>query len=151
MAVRLEFSGSSVIAAARERVWARLIDPHFVAQSIPGLESVQLVDPHHFLIKSALGVGPVRLELTIDTELLDLQEPERAQLRARASASGSSVTMSSAVRLTAVEDGRTILDWTATVEIDGTLAGLGPRMLEGIAHKLTTEFWTSFARRAAEP
>jgi hypothetical protein len=147
MPVRLEFSGSELIGVTRQRVWERLVDPHFVAQSIPGVESVRIDDPHHFQIKSVLGVGPVRLELTIDGEFRDLREPEHAGLRAAAAASGSTVTLSSDVRLTAVEDDRTILDWATTVEVDGTLAGLGSRMLESIAHKLTTEVWTGFARR----
>ena len=147
MALQLEFSGSPDIAAARETVWRRLVDPHFVAKSIPGVESMRMVGPDRLQIASAIGVGPVQLHLTGEIELFDLVEPERAGLRASATASGTTAEVVSAVRLEDAGPGRTVLHWTATAEIKGTLAVLGGSLLEGIARKLTTDFWTDFARR----
>ena len=152
MSLRLEFAGSPYIAAPLDTVWRRLIDPHFVATSAPGVESVRVVAPGRFEIASALGIGPVKLHLTIDVEIFDLVELESARLRASASASGSTVKVESAVRLAPVDGSDTLLDWTATTEVDGALAALGTRLMEGVARRLTSDFWVDFARRVeAEP
>src|SRR5690348_9002998 len=103
MSLQLEFSGSPAIATARQMVWRRLVDPDFVAKSAPGVTSVQIVAPGHFQIASTLGIGPVKLPLTIDVELFDLVEPEHAQLRVSISTTGSTVQVLSTVQLAAVD------------------------------------------------
>jgi uncharacterized protein len=148
MPLRLEFSGSPTVSADRAAVWRHLLDPHFVAASVPGLESVRILSPERFQIVAALRYGPMKVDLAVEVELSDLVEPERARLRASVDASGSTVTALSDVRLGAPSPDQTLLDWSATVEIDGMLAGLGSPFVDGIARKLTADFWTDFARRA---
>jgi carbon monoxide dehydrogenase subunit G len=58
------------------------------------------------------------------------------------------VDVVSSVRLEDAGAGRTRLDWAATCSVSGVVAGLGARMLEGTARRLTEDFWTDFARRA---
>ena len=65
-------------------------------------------------------------------------------------ASGSAVDTVSNVRLETLGKGRTRLNWAATTTISGTVASLGPRLLEGIAKRLTEDFWTDFARRVGQ-
>jgi carbon monoxide dehydrogenase subunit G len=38
----------------------------------------------------------------------------------------------------------------ATSEVNGKVASVGARLLEGTARRLTEEFWTDFARRIGE-
>jgi carbon monoxide dehydrogenase subunit G len=147
--MRLEFAGAPEITAPRQTVWERLMDPTFVAASAPGVESVEAVDPTHFRVISGVGVGPVRVRFQLDVELADLVPPERLRMTALGRAPGSSVDTVSSVRLEPIGDGRTRLDWAATTTISGTIAGLGPRILEWTARRLTEEFWTDFARRVS--
>ena len=145
--MRLHFTGAPEIAATRTEVWKRLLDPMFVAQSAPGVESVDAVDPTHFKVISAFGVGAVKLRFTLNVELADVVEPERATMRARGKAPGSNVDVVATVRLEDAGPGRVRLDWTADSDVSGTVAGVGARLLEGTARKLTEQFWTDFARR----
>ena len=145
--MRLHFTGAPEIAATRTQVWKRLLDPTFVAQSAPGVESVDAVDPSHFKVISAFGVGAVKLRFTLNVELADVVEPERATMRARGKAPGSNVDVVATVRLEDAGPGRVRLDWTADSDVSGTVAGVGARLLEGTARKLTEQFWTDFARR----
>ncbi|HVD33342.1 MAG TPA: SRPBCC domain-containing protein, partial [Gemmatimonadales bacterium] len=87
--MKLEFSGSPAIAAPRERVWERLMDPHFVAQSAPGVESVEAVDPTHFKVISGFGIGSIRVRFTMDVELFDIDAGKSAKMRVRGKAPGS--------------------------------------------------------------
>ena len=81
--MKLEFSGSPEIAAPRDRVWQRLMDPHFVAQSAPGVESVEVIDPTHFKVISGFGVGSIKVRFTMDVELFDVVPGRSARMRVR--------------------------------------------------------------------
>lgn len=147
--MKLEFSGAPEITAPRGKVWERLMDPHFVAASAPGVESVEAVDPHRFKVVSGVGVGPVRVRFQLDVELSDVVAPERLRMSALGRAPGSAVDTVSSVRLEPLGEHRTRLVWAATTTITGTVAGLGTRLLEGVARRLTENFWTDFARRVS--
>jgi carbon monoxide dehydrogenase subunit G len=144
--MKLQFSGDPVITAPRRIVWDRLTDPDFIARSAPGVESVQAVDPTHFTVVSGLGLGPMKVRFTLDVELFDIVEPESLKMRSVARGPGSVVDVVSAVRLEDEPTG-TRLNWSATSDVNGTVASLGPRLIEGTARMMTEHFWTDFARR----
>jgi len=147
--MRMDFAGSPEISAPRRTVWARLMDADFVAASGPGVESVVRIDPTHYQVISGLGVGPVRVRFTLDVELSDIVEGRQLTMRARGKAPGSTVDVVSALRLDESGAARTRLNWAATSDLNGTLASLGGRLLEGTARRLTEGFWTDFARRVS--
>jgi carbon monoxide dehydrogenase subunit G len=79
--MKLHFSGAPEITSSRSHVWKRLLDPSFVAKSAPGVESVEAIDPTHYKVISAFGVGAIKLRFALSVELLDIVEPERATMR----------------------------------------------------------------------
>jgi carbon monoxide dehydrogenase subunit G len=148
--MKLEFSGSPAIAAPRERVWERLMDPHFVAQSAPGVESVEAVDPTHFKVISGFGLGSIRVRITMDVELFDIDAGKSAKMRVRGKAPGSAIDVVSKLQVDDAGSGGTQLNWSATSEVSGTVASVGARLMEGTARKLTEQFWTDFAQRVSQ-
>ena len=148
--MKLEFSGSPAIAAPRERVWERLMDPHFVAQSAPGVESVEAVDPTHFKVISGFGIGSIRVRFTMDVELFDIDAGKSAKMRVRGKAPGSAIDVVSNLQVDDAGSGGTQLKWSATSEVSGTVANVGARLMEGTARKLTEQFWTDFAQRVSQ-
>ncbi len=146
--MKLEFAGAPVIDAPRRVVWAKLTDPDFIAASAPGVETVETVDATHFNVVSGLGVAAVRLQFRLEVELSDIVDGERLRMVALGRGPGSEVDVVSSVRLEDAGPDRTRLNWAATCTIGGVLAGLGTRLLEGTARRLTEDFWTDFARRA---
>jgi carbon monoxide dehydrogenase subunit G len=146
--MKFEFSGAPVISASRQVVWDRLTDPNFVAASAPGLESVQARDSTHYTVVSGVGLGAMRISFNVDVELFDIVEREALSMRSRGNGAGSVVEVLSAVRLEDA-DGGTRLDWRAVSDVSGAVAGLGGRLVEGVARMLTEQFWTDFARRVS--
>jgi carbon monoxide dehydrogenase subunit G len=148
--MKLEFSGSPTIDAPRERVWERLMDPRFVAQSAPGVESVETIDPTHFKVISGFGVGSIKLRFAMDVELFDIVDGERAKMRVRGKAPGSAIDVISSMQIDDAGPGSSYLNWSATSEVSGTVASVGARLMEGTARKLTQQFWADFARRVSQ-
>jgi carbon monoxide dehydrogenase subunit G len=114
------------------------------------VESVDVIDPTHFTVISAFGVGAVKARLTLDGELFDLVPGTSAKMRLRGQPPGSAVDMLSSIEIQEAGPGRVRLNWHAQTELNGTIANFGSRLIEGIARKLTELFWTDFARRVAE-
>jgi carbon monoxide dehydrogenase subunit G len=148
--MKLEFSGSPTIAAPRERVWQRLMDPHFVAQSAPGIESVDPIDPTHFKVISGFGVGSIKVRFAMDVELFDVVDRESAKMRVRGKAPGSAIDVVSSMQIADAGSSGSQLNWSATSEVSGTVASVGARLMAGTARKLTEQFWTDFARRVSQ-
>ncbi len=143
--MRLSFSGAPEVAAPIDQVWPRIIDPHFVAEHGPGVESVEVTDERHFKVITALGVAATKLRFGMDVELTEVEEPKHLTMKARGKAPGSAVEVSATLDLEAIDASRTRLHWKADSEISGTVASVGARLMEGTARKLTEQFWTKFA------
>jgi carbon monoxide dehydrogenase subunit G len=148
--MKLEFSGSPTIAAPRERVWERLMDPKFVAQSAPGVESVDTIDATHFKVVSGFGVGSIKVRFAMVVELFDIVDRESAKMRVRGKAPGSAIDVVSSMQIDDAGSSGSQLTWSATSEVSGTVASVGARLMEGTARKLTEQFWTDFARRVSQ-
>ena len=69
-------------------------------------------------------------------------------MRSLAKGPGSMVDVVSVVRLEDAQAG-TRLNWSATSDVSGTVANLGPRLIEGTARMMSERFWTDFARRVS--
>ena len=147
--MKLEFSGAPEITGSRQKVWEKLMDPDFVAASAPGVEAVERVDATHFTVISGLGVGTLKVKFTLEVELFDIVDGERLKMRARGLGPGSSVEVVSALRIEDAGNQHTRLRWSATSDLNGTVAKMGGRVLEGTARRLTEAFWTDFARRVS--
>ncbi len=135
----MQFSGSTLINAPRERVWAFVIDPQQVGWCGPGVESIENVDATHFRARAKVGIGIISARFAVNLELVNAQEPDRAVIKASGQAPGSAVEATGEMRLTGAADGPTTMDWTADVAIMGTMASVGARLIEGTANKLITQ------------
>lgn len=143
--MRLSFNGAPEIAAALAEVWPRIVDPHFVAQHGPGVESVEVLDARHFKVITGFGVGSIKLRFGIDVEMLEVNPPSYFTMRARGKAPGSAIEVTAELALVVLDTHRTRLDWKADTDINGSVASVGARLMEGTARKLTEQFWTRFA------
>ena len=148
--MRLQFSGSPEIRAPKPVVWQRLIDPRFVAGSAPGVESIEVIDATHFRVTSGFGPRAMKARITLDGELFDLVPGVSAKMLLRGTGPGSLIEVLSTIAVHEAGLGRISLNWTATGELSGTVANLGARLLEGVARKMTEQFWDDFARRVGE-
>jgi carbon monoxide dehydrogenase subunit G len=140
----VHFEGNLTINAPRKKVWDFLTDPHKVASSAPGLEKLEVIEPgKKFRATTSIGFGTVKVRFVNDVEWEDLDPPNRAQMKAHGTASGSGVDATTAMTLTDGQNGGTDLAWTADVNVVGTIASLAARLMGGVTKKLTAAFFDS--------
>jgi len=132
----MRFEGSVPIRASRERVWAFVTDPDQVGHCGPGVEKIEVVDATHFKATAMVGIGFISARFVVNMEFAEQQPPVRALIKAHGQAPGSAVDATSEMRLSDGPDGTILMDWNADVNIAGTLASLGSRLIEGMANKM---------------
>lgn len=132
----MKFNGSVDIHAPRAKVWALLMDPAQVGSCGPGVESIETIDETHFRARAKVGVGFISARFVVDMEMTDLVPLESSVIRAHGQAPGSAVDATATMRLGDGAGGATTMDWTADVNIAGTLASVGARLIEGTANKM---------------
>jgi uncharacterized protein len=132
----MHFEGSQPIKASREKVWAFVIDPEQVGPCGPGVESIDVIDPTHFKAAAKVGIGFINARFNVDMTFAELEAPDRALIKAHGQAPGSAVDATAEMRLSDGPDGTTVMDWNADVNLSGTLASVGARLIEGTANKM---------------
>jgi len=132
----MHFEGSVAINASREKVWAFVIDPDQVGQCGPGVEKIEVIDPTHFKATAKVGIGFISARFNVNMELAETDAPDRALIKAHGQAPGSAVDATAQMNLSDGDDGGTVMDWWADVNLSGTLASVGARMIEGTANKM---------------
>ncbi len=132
----MHFSGSTQIAAPRDRVWAFVIDPQQVGWCGPGVEAIDEIDPTHYRARAKVGIGPISARFSVNLELVEAVAPDRAVIKASGQAPGSEIEAVSEMTLSGPPEGPTTMDWSAEVTIMGSIAAVGARFIEGTANKL---------------
>jgi uncharacterized protein len=132
----MRFEGSVPIKASREKVWAFVTDPDQVGPCGPGVETIEVVDATHFKATAKVGVGFINARFNLNMEFAELQPPDRALIKAHGQAPGSAVDATAEMRLSDGPDDGTVMAWNADVNLSGTLASVGARLIEGTANKM---------------
>jgi len=138
-AVKLEIGGQELIEAPIERVWASLNDPAFLTRCIPGCRSMQELAPDSYTVLLDLKVASVGGSFEGKIGLSEKTPPE--QCRISVSGSGTLGHGSGEARFKlAPAEGGTLMTYDGSGEIGGLVAGVGQRVLRGVAKHLVAKF-----------
>ena len=137
----MQFSGEAHINAPREEVWSFISDPEQIAQCAPGLQSVEVVDDEHFDVSVRAGIGMIRGNFNFKCEWVEREAPDHARIKANGTAPGSAVTMDSTMDLQDSDEGGTTLIWSADAQVSGRLAGVGARLINPVANRMTQQIF----------
>lgn len=147
----MEMSGERLIAAPRADVWAALNDPEVLKACIPGCEEIEQVDATHLTAKVTQKVGPVRAKFTGEIELSDIVEGESYRISGKGSGGAAGGASGGAKVSLADADGGTMLSYEAEAKVNGKIAQLGGRLIDGFAKKMADQFFTRFQEEVEGP
>ena len=141
-------AGDVTIHAPRKRVWDFLTDPSQVAPCVPGIEKIEVIEPYKtYRGTVSVGLGTVKARFTGVVEILQLDEPDYAKLKAHGMASGSAADAVSEMALSDGPDGATNVHWTADVNVSGQLASLAARLMQPVSQKLAGQFYDAVRQK----
>ena len=136
----MRIEGEHVFRASRQRVWDLLQSPDAVRRALPGVERFEPAGPDSFEATMRIGVAAVRGTYHGRITMTDLQPPERYTLTVRGQGSPGTIEATAEIAL-AEQDGETRLRYTADARVGGLIAGVGQRMLAGVAGMTARQFF----------
>ena len=144
----MQLKGDVTIRAPRKKVWDFMTDPEQIGQCAPGVEKIEVIEPlKRYRGVVSVGFGAVKARFSGEVEILELEEPNRAKLKAHGSATGSVADAVSEMSLSDGPDGSTLLHWTADVTVAGQLASLASRLMLPVSEKLAGVFYEQVRKK----
>jgi carbon monoxide dehydrogenase subunit G len=145
----MEMSGEQHIPLAQQRVWEALNDPEILKACIPGCDSIDRVSENEYKVAMTAAVGPVKAKFSGKLVLSDINPPDSYSLAFEGSGGAAGFGKGSAqVRLSS-ESGGTLLTYTANASVGGKLAQIGSRLIDGVAKKMSDDFFERFNKTVA--
>jgi carbon monoxide dehydrogenase subunit G len=139
----MKISGSSVLHASPDRVWAAVTDPAVLAAVIPGCEVLTPIAANTFGLTVTLGVASIKGSYSGEVLFSEMVEPASLTMRAKGSGGPGTIDTTVAVVLTGLSDGSTRVDYDADAMVGGMVGGVGQRVLAGVAKKTAGVFFTA--------
>jgi uncharacterized protein len=146
----VNLDGSAVLSAAPEQVWSVITDPAVLARTIPGCESLQQVGEDSYTMVVSAGVGAIRGRYAGEVRLSDLTFPSSYVMHASGSGGPGSVRATVQINLAPSGDG-TELTYSADAVVGGAVAGVGQRMITGVAKKMAGQFFSAVDKELVQP
>ncbi len=144
----MRLQGDVVIQAPIKKVWDFMTDPNQIGQCAPGVEKIETIEPlKKYRGVISVGFGAVKASFSGEVEILELDEPHYAKLKAHGTASGSVADAVSELHLSKEAESVTNVHWTADVNIAGQLASLAARLMVPVSQKLAAQFYDDVRKK----
>jgi carbon monoxide dehydrogenase subunit G len=138
----VNLDGSAVLHASPEDVWQALTDPAVLARTIPGCLSLERVGEDSYRMNVTAGVGAVKGTYAGEVHLTDQERPRSYVMHASGAGAPGQVRATVTIELVPDGDG-TVLTYSADAVVGGPVAGVGQRMITGVAKRLAAQFFTA--------
>ena len=123
-----------------QKVWDLLLDPESLRTCIPGVESLTETSPDHWDAVMRVGVAAIKGTYKGKVGIVDKQAPNSYTLQIEGSGGPGFVKGSAKITLEAEGEG-TKVAVDGDGQVGGMLAGVGQRMLPGVAKMLMNQFF----------
>lgn len=147
--MQIEIGGEETVAAAPEELWRRLNDPTFLDRCIPGCRSMTAVAPDAYRVELQLKVAAVGGSFTGEVTLSDKQPPSNAVITVSGEGTLGQGTGRARFEIVPQDDGTSLLRYEGSGEIGGLVAGVGQRVLKGVAKHLVGRFFAAAKQELA--
>ena len=137
--VKLE--GTHELEASRERVYQSLVNPEVLQRCIPGCERLEKTGENTFAATIKTGVGSIKGVFDGKVRLEDLREPEHFRIVVEGKGAPGFLKGSGDLDLEA-NGAITKVNYSGDVQVGGTIASVGQRMIQGTAKMMAAQFFT---------
>ena len=142
----LEMKGECALPVQQGELWRMLNDPDVLAKIIPGCNTVRLVGTDRYEMGLKLQVGSVSGEYMGNVEIFDKHEPSHYVMMIEGQGTIGFMKGSAAFDLEARGESGSVLRYAGSAEVGGVVAGVGQRVLSGVAKFLAGRFFKALEK-----
>jgi uncharacterized protein len=141
----LKISGSHVVPAERELVYRLLQDPEILAKCVPVCDRLERVGENEYQMKMKMVMGGLSGLFDGRISLTDAQPPQ--SFRMKVTGSGKIGFLNAEGTLNLEPNGTsTDVKYEGEVQVGGTIASVGQRLLDVTSRMLINQFFENLSR-----
>jgi carbon monoxide dehydrogenase subunit G len=143
----MKLEGSHKLNAPRDRVYEALVGPEVLQRCIPGCERLEKTAENTYSATIRAGIGAIKGVFTGSVRLEDMRPPEHYRIVVEGK--GGPGFLKGSGDLDLEQDGEgTLIKYTGDLQVGGTIASVGQRMIQGTAKMMATQFFTALGAEA---
>ena len=142
----MDIHSSYTFDAPPQVVWDLLLDIDAVAACLPGCETLDPIGENKYRAVLTMGIAAVTGRYEGTVEMTDLEPPHSYRLAVEGRGKPGFVTGGGAISLTA-QDGGTLVAVHGTVQVGGTIARVGQRLIGGVSKMTMDRFFACLRKR----
>ena len=143
----MKVEGTHELHVPRERVYALLIDPEVLQRCIPGCESLEKTQDNSYMATIKAGIGAIKGAFKGSVHLEDMRPPEHYRIVVEARGGPGFVKGSGDFDLED-QDGATLIKYAGEMQVGGTIAAVGQRMIQAAAKMTAAQFFSRLETEA---
>ncbi|MBA2526870.1 MAG: carbon monoxide dehydrogenase subunit G [Pyrinomonadaceae bacterium] len=143
----MKIEGTHQLQAPRERVYECLTDPQVLQRCIPGCERLEKTAENTYSATIRAGVGTIKGVFTGTVKLEDMRPPEHYRIVVEGKGTPGFMKGTGDLDLEAQRE-TTIIKYIGDLQVGGTIASVGQRMIQGTAKMMASQFFLALEAEA---
>ena len=142
----MKFNGSYELNSSKKKVWENLNNIDVLKKCIDGCEEFLYIDNNKYNAKIFIKLGPVNASFRSTIEINNIIEEESYEIMAQGNAGQLGNASGKVIIFLKELDKTTVLNYEADTRINGRIAQLGSRLIDGSVKKNTDLFFKNFSK-----
>ena len=143
----MKLEGTHTISYPRVDLWELMIDPEVLCRCVPGCENLEALPDGSYKMTLKAGVGSIKGVFTGSIRLEEMRQPEHFKMLVDAKGVPGFVKGVGTLDLAEVGT-ETVVTYSGDVNVGGTIASVGQRMIQSSARMMAAQFFTSIEAEA---
>jgi len=140
----VKISGSYFLPLPPEQAYQRLQDPEVLAGAMPGCESLEKIGDNEYRMKMKMALASLSGNFDGKVRITEQSPPESFKLMVEGSGKVGFMKGEGNLKFTA-RDAGTDVSYEGDVQVGGTIAAVGQRLIDGTARMMIKRFFDKVA------
>lgn len=144
----MKITGSHSLAVPPERAYQMMQDPEILARAMPGCEALEKIGDNEYRMKMKMVLASLSGVFDGQVRIADQNPPSSFRLIVQGSGRPGFIKGDGLLNLSPGADGGTEVSYDGELQVGGTIAAVGQRLLDGTAKILIKKFFEKLAASA---
>ncbi len=145
----MKINGSYTVPIPRDQAYKLLQDPAILAKCMPGTDHLEKIGEDEYEMKMKMAIASFSGLFTGKVKIADAHPPDSFTLLVEGSGKVGFLKGSGLLNLTP-QEGATEVKYEGDVQVGGTIAAVGQRLLESTSKMIIKKFFEKFSEAASQ-